>query len=248
MMPGSVHQLPGEEDEDHLSNPPPAFTASAPSLDGPPYEQVVSPPWVEDGSSTASPLNSPTLPTQPLAIPAHIPPPQIDMRHQPQAEGQYQISQPQGDLRYRMPRHTLPPPQGIHHADHRPVSEYPTPPKPSPMPTSTFDPSLAYNQASNYGLSQAERGHSPPSLATDYAYNAASFYNTAVATHLRTRPPPPNNFSHHMPSQPRYYTQRPGDSGSYSRGSMAPARGSAAPHFPQYDPYGGPTMMPHLPR
>ncbi|KAM6495862.1 hypothetical protein JOM56_008568 [Amanita muscaria] len=208
-MPIAVHQIPEEEDEDEdrLSQPPPAFTPNAPSLDGPPYEQVMSPPWVADGSSVGSPLNSPTMPTQQLVypeppddIPVQMPAPQADMRHRsPQPQGDMHLRMPQGGMHHQIPRHSLPPtlpsaPQRTYQAAPQwPVSEY-TIPKPSH--NSTFDPSVAYNQESNYGRSQAPMVPTQ-APAADYSYNAAAFYNAAVASHLKTRPSQ-NNHSQHM--------------------------------------------------
>ncbi|KIL70034.1 hypothetical protein M378DRAFT_598388 [Amanita muscaria Koide BX008] len=196
-MPIAIHQIPEEEeeDEDHLSQPPPAFTPNAPSLDGPPYEQVMSPPWVADGSSVGSPLNSPTMPTQQLVypeppddIPVQMPAPQADMRHRspqpqvrmPQPQGDMHLRMPQGGMHHQIPRHSLPPrlpsaPQRTYQA----VSEYSIP---KPSHNSTFDPSVAYNQESNYGRSQAPMVL-PQAPAADYSYNAAAFYKS-VSTSL----------------------------------------------------------------
>lgn len=58
----------GHSAEDRVATPPPPFTATGPSLDGPPFEEVVRLDYVESESQAASPLEPTYYP------PAHSPP------------------------------------------------------------------------------------------------------------------------------------------------------------------------------
>jgi hypothetical protein len=58
IVPSTNHEIRGDDDDDDASEPPPAFTAVGPSLEGPPFEEVVLT-YRGSGSNPPSPLLSP---------------------------------------------------------------------------------------------------------------------------------------------------------------------------------------------
>jgi len=148
----------GYAHEPRVVTPPPPFTPTGPSLDGPPFEEVVLMSYDGSDSQAASPieLSYQLPPRSPPPLPMQMPPPVEPLRLAP-----HRLSDSQ-------------------------INPYP-PPRPSPMldvrpnPTSTnprveFDPQMAY---SPYG----RMGNNYTSLQA-----ATAFYNHAVASQLTTSP------------------------------------------------------------
>lgn len=140
----------GHSAEDRVATPPPPFTPTGPSLDGPPFEEVVRLDYVESESQAASPLE-PTYSPPAHSPPTHSPPPPLAL-------------QPVEPLR-------LPP--NRRSDSHLQTSRNPHPPRrptpilsdiyPRPSPTSTitrveFDHRMAYSSngaAGNHTAIQA---------------------------------------------------------------------------------------------
>ncbi|KAH9977591.1 hypothetical protein BGW80DRAFT_1249345 [Lactifluus volemus] len=143
--------------------PPPPFTPTGPSLDGPPFEEVVGLPYRYSGldSHTSSPLDPPLSPPRSAPL---------------------QTTQPVAPLRSPNHRFSDPhiPTTADTYASHRPRSVLPdvSPgPNPSSMVTRVeFDPQMAY---SPYG---GMVNH------TSMQAGATAFYNHAVASQLATGP------------------------------------------------------------
>jgi len=145
-----------EHEDDRVASPPPPFTPTGPSLDGPPFEEVVGSSYLGHGpDSTATPILEPYPPSpRSPSPPRRVLPPVEPLRLRPN----------------RLPNSQL---QTSSNPDfsHRPIS-------PRPNPTSTiarvdFDPQTAY---SPYGGSGANH--------TRIRADATAFYNHAVASQL----------------------------------------------------------------
>ncbi|KAI0254896.1 hypothetical protein BJV78DRAFT_1183723 [Lactifluus subvellereus] len=167
--------------EHRVATPPPPFTPTGPSLDGPPFEEVVRLSYNGSGSRDTSPLEPPYPPS-------------------PRSRPLSQTSQPVAPL--RVSPHRFSDPQT--HTVSNPHPFYrPTPIRPDvpllPNPTSTitrveFDPQMAYSRYGDVG------NH------TSIQAGATAFYNHAVAAHLATSPTMPMST---QPSHPERYVRRP---------------------------------------
>lgn len=148
------------EHEDDVASPPPPFTPTGPSLDGPPFEEVVGSSYYRRGSdSTATPILEPYPPSprSPLPPLPRVLPPVEPLRLRPN---------------HRLPNSELQIPSNPD-SSHRPVSS-----RPNPTSTIThveFDPQWAYSARNAAG---GGGNHTP--IRPD----ATAFYNHAVASQL----------------------------------------------------------------
>ncbi|KAF8621662.1 hypothetical protein AX15_007676 [Amanita polypyramis BW_CC] len=216
----STHHLRADVD-DRPTQPPPSFTSRGPSLDGPPYERIISSPWIGSQSNTPSPFVPPTWQAQPS----------------------------RGDVHCRKPRHSLPQVPRTQHQTTalRPISQYPSD-RSMPTPISTFDPSLAYHQHSNLGLPQ--RSARDYEARNDiHIHNVTALYNAAVVNHLKSPPTKAprdrvvqqardDSVSHLSPVRGQDFV-----TGRQMQG-MTPTQNPVPSHFSQYTPYHPTTVSP----
>ncbi|KAH9045217.1 hypothetical protein EDB85DRAFT_7864 [Lactarius pseudohatsudake] len=161
------HPDPDCLSEDRLATPPPPFTATGPSLDGPPFEDVVTlsypGPQAVPTQPQPPPLSRVTQPIAPLRLPSPGPGPSPRFSD-PQTQTQTQApSNPYHS------RRLAPAPPNI-------------PSRLVPSSTITrveFDPQMAYSPNGRNGNNSAVQG------------GASAFYNHAVASQLSTSPTSP---------------------------------------------------------
>ncbi|KAI9513205.1 hypothetical protein F5148DRAFT_1156948 [Russula earlei] len=170
--------------EHRAVTPPPPFTPTGPSLDGPPFEDVVLMSYDGSDSQAGSPLE-PSYPPPPSSPPP-LPPPQMQLPPpvEPLRVSTRRVSDPQ--------MHNLSNP-------YPPRRPSPMDVRPKPSPTSTitrveFDPQMAY---SPYGCMGNH---------TSLQTGASAFYNHAVASQLATGSttiaPTPSNYRESRISSP----------------------------------------------
>ncbi|KAI9467208.1 hypothetical protein BJY52DRAFT_1237064 [Lactarius psammicola] len=148
------------QSEPRLATPPPPFTATGPSLDGPPFEEVVTLPYPgppADSTQPRSPsLSRVTQPVTPLQLPSPGPSPRFS---DPQIQTQA-LSNP-------------------YHSHRRAPAPPDIPSRLIPASTITrveFDPQMAYSPNGRNGNHTPVQG------------GASAFYNHAVASQLSTSP------------------------------------------------------------
>ncbi|KAF8639992.1 hypothetical protein AX17_001238 [Amanita inopinata Kibby_2008] len=159
--------------------------------------QTTDPPEFECGSSSSSPLASPTIHelqqyATPYTTPAHL-------AREFDSSRQYSTTVP----RRRTPRQSLPPIPHVqqHTVSQRPLSDYPSHTR-IPTPILGFDPSIAYGQGSNgFGFKHSTREHEAEERVHD-VFDVTSFYNAAVAGHLSPSPKSTQRTRLHSSSNP----------------------------------------------
>ncbi|ESK96030.1 hypothetical protein Moror_7375 [Moniliophthora roreri MCA 2997] len=224
----SQHNIttPYEEEEHGSSTPPPAFTGVGPSLDGPPYEDVVRLEYAgnydedEVGSSYSSHRSSSSY-TQTYE---YIPPPR------PPSAATTVTS----DSSYVQDPRSLPIPS---RADERGHFTAPSPvdyasSRASQVPRMNFNPSVAYKRelGSESGNPTNLNASQRPSQGV---IDASAFYNSSVSAYLSPVKPGTNNFAPR--SSTRFSTMEPmqhNTSGRVQRNSWMPPTVSPKPTYP----------------
>jgi hypothetical protein len=164
------HRMPSDAEYDATQQPPP-FSPMGPSLDGPPYEEVVLSYSQHPDSRAPSPLSSPPVTT--TSLPTHRPQPQFGAMVAPTSRPQTPRAAPQPPSSSR-PHAQLPDiaPLRPRHAQTmgpRPTTVYSVSSQVANT-TIAFDPSSAYTKPS---LLKAN-------TSSTSAYNASAFYRLAL--------------------------------------------------------------------
>ncbi|KAH8988571.1 hypothetical protein EDB92DRAFT_1871282 [Lactarius akahatsu] len=185
------HPDPDFLSEDRLATPPPPFTATGPSLDGPPFEDVVTLSYPGPG---------------PQAVPTQPQPPSLSRMIQPIAPLRLPSPGPGPSPRFSDPQTQT---QTQNQAPSNPYHSQrlaPAPPNiPSRLiPSSTitrveFDPQMAYSPNGRNGNNSAVQG------------GASAFYNHAVASQLSTSPTMTTSPQGGYPDRVSYSTGYSGD-------------------------------------
>ncbi|KAH9076983.1 hypothetical protein EDB83DRAFT_2671688 [Lactarius deliciosus] len=158
------HPDPDFLSEDRLATPPPPFTATGPSLDGPPFEDVVTLSYPGPG---------------PQAVPTQPQPPLLSRVTQPIAPVRLPSPGPGPSPRFSDPQTQNQPPSNPYHSQRLAPAPPNIPSRLIPSSTITrveFDPQMAYAPNGRNGNNSAVQG------------GASAFYNHAVASQLSTSP------------------------------------------------------------
>ncbi|KAL0574533.1 putative protein kinase [Marasmius crinis-equi] len=183
-------------DEEDMSAPPPAFTGVGPSLDGPPYEEVV-----RMSYNSQEDYNAPRLPSPSWGPQREYIPPRPSS-----AATSIQSFHPEEDPRPRVEQHIYSPPQ-----PHSLQPSYGRGVQPT-VPRMNFNPSVAYGRAV-----VNEPDHDRNRKSATPVFDASAFYNSSVSSFMNA-----GNSHSSRPTSQHYSSSNPNSYGS--RASPDPNR------------------------